>query len=111
MVANQLAIKWLVPFHTEAVAEILSKANKTIMVENNHSGQFFRYLRSETGITVGASIRKYDGEPFMPHHIADGVRELMGRDSLTQGVSDLIDLSLQRGARDNVSVVLSRMGS
>jgi 2-oxoglutarate ferredoxin oxidoreductase subunit alpha len=51
------------------------------MVENNHSGQFFRYLRSETGITVDASIRKYDGEPFMPHHIADGVRELLAGDA------------------------------
>jgi 2-oxoglutarate ferredoxin oxidoreductase subunit alpha len=78
---NQLAVKWIVPFHAEAVTEILSKANKTIMVENNHSGQFFRYLRSETGITVDASIRKYDGEPFMPHHIADGVRELLAGDA------------------------------
>jgi len=79
--ANQLAIKWIVPFHTEAVTEILSKANKTILVENNHSGQFFRYLRCETGITVDASIRKYDGEPFAPHHVADGVRELMAGDA------------------------------
>ncbi len=75
--ASQLAIKWIVPFHAEAVIEILSAAKKTILVENNHSGQFFRYLRSETGITVDASIRKYDGEPFAPHHIAEGVRELI----------------------------------
>lgn len=39
------------------------------------------------------------------------IATLMGNDSLAQGVNDLIDLSLQRGARDNVSVVLSRMGS
>ncbi len=83
--ANQLAIKWIVPFHAQAVADILSRANKTIIVENNHSGQFFRYLRSETGITVGASIRKYDGEPFMPHHVADGVRELMAGDAKIYG--------------------------
>jgi 2-oxoglutarate ferredoxin oxidoreductase subunit alpha len=76
--ANQLAIKWLVPFHADAVAKILTQAKKTIVVENNHSGQFFRYLRSETGFTAGASIRKYDGEPFAPHHIADGVRALLG---------------------------------
>jgi serine/threonine protein phosphatase PrpC len=38
------------------------------------------------------------------------IGDLMGRDSLTQGVTGLIDLSLERGARDNVSVVLSRMG-
>ncbi|MHC5066256.1 MAG: 2-oxoacid:acceptor oxidoreductase subunit alpha, partial [Planctomycetota bacterium] len=79
--ANQLAVKWIVPFHADAVSEIMGKAEKTIIVENNHSGQFFRYLRSETGISADASIRKYDGEPFMPHHIADGVRELLAGDA------------------------------
>jgi 2-oxoglutarate ferredoxin oxidoreductase subunit alpha len=78
IVANQLAIKWIVPLHADAVTKILTQAKKTIVVENNHSGQFFRYLRSETGFTAGASIRKYDGEPFAPHHIADGVRALLG---------------------------------
>jgi 2-oxoglutarate ferredoxin oxidoreductase subunit alpha len=79
--ANQLAIKWIVPFHAEVVSDLLASANKTIIVENNHSGQFFRYLRSETGITADCSIRKYDGEPFMPHHIADGVRALLAGDA------------------------------
>ena len=46
-------------------------------MENNYSGQFARYLRGETGIRADAHIRKYDGEPFMPHHIADGVLELV----------------------------------
>ena len=79
--ANQLAIKWIVPFHVEAVSEILVRAKKTIVVENNYSGQFFRYLRSETGFTAAHSIRKYDGEPFAPHHIADGVRELLAEEA------------------------------
>ena len=46
-----------------------------IIVENSYSGQFARYLRSETGFSAHGHIRKYDGEPFMPHHIADGVME------------------------------------
>jgi len=45
------------------------------MVENNQSGQFARFLRGETGLVPDGHIRKYDGEPFMPHHIADGVEE------------------------------------
>jgi 2-oxoglutarate ferredoxin oxidoreductase subunit alpha len=32
-------------------------------------------MRSETGLSVDGHIRKYDGEPFMPHHIADAVKE------------------------------------
>ena len=73
--ANQLAIKWIVPLHVEAVTEILTRAKRTIIVENNFSGQFHRYLRGETGVTVDGHIRKYDGEPFMPHHIVHGVMD------------------------------------
>ena len=70
---NHLQIKWMVPFHSEQIMEVLSKAKKTIIVENNYSGQFARYMRSETGFAADGHIRKYDGEPFMPHHIVDGV--------------------------------------
>ena len=81
--ANQLAIKWIVPLHAEAVTEILSRSRRVIMVENNYSGQFYRYLRSETGLSVDGHIRKYDGEPFMPHHIVEGVLEqLAGKTDL-----------------------------
>jgi len=75
IIANQLAIKWIVPLHGEVVSEIVSSSNRTIIVENNHSGQFYRYLRSETGLSVDGHIRKYDGEPFMPHHIVEAVME------------------------------------
>ncbi len=78
--ANQLPIKWIVPFHAEAVTDILARTKRTIIVENSYSGQFARYLRSETGFVADGHIRKYDGEPFMPHHIVDGVLEqLAGR--------------------------------
>jgi 2-oxoglutarate/2-oxoacid ferredoxin oxidoreductase subunit alpha len=75
--ANNLQVRWLVPLHVDAIVSILSKCPKVIMVENNYSGQFARYLRSETGIVVDGHIRKYDGEPFMPHHIVDGVRAIL----------------------------------
>ena len=74
--ANQLQIRWLVPLHGEAIVELLKTAGKrTIIVENNYSGQFARYLRSETSYVPDGYIRKYDGEPFMPHHIVDAVKE------------------------------------
>ncbi|HIM37614.1 MAG TPA: 2-oxoacid:acceptor oxidoreductase subunit alpha [Dehalococcoidia bacterium] len=80
---NHLPIKWIVPFHGDAVMEILSRSKKTIIVENNFSGQFARYLRSETGFAADGHIRKYDGEPFVPHHIVDGVMEqLAGKSEL-----------------------------
>jgi 2-oxoglutarate ferredoxin oxidoreductase subunit alpha len=76
-VANNLQIKWIVPLQASAIVAILAKSGKVIIVENNYSGQFARYLRSETGIVAAGHIRKYDGEPFMPHHIVDGVNEIL----------------------------------
>jgi len=75
---NHLQIRWMVPFHGEQIMDILSKAKRTIIVENNYSGQFARYMRSETGFAADGHIRKYDGEPFMPHHIVDGVKAQIG---------------------------------
>ncbi|HEV2619302.1 MAG TPA: 2-oxoacid:acceptor oxidoreductase subunit alpha, partial [Acidobacteriaceae bacterium] len=72
---NQLQIRWIVPLHGDAILEILNRSKRTIMVENNFTGQFARYLRSETSFVCDGHIRKYDGEPFMPHHIVDAVRE------------------------------------
>ncbi len=65
------------PLHAAAITSALSKSKRVVIVENNYSGQFARYLRSETGIVADAHIRKYDGEPFMPHHIVDGVKEIL----------------------------------
>ncbi len=77
--SNQLQIKWLVPLHCDAIAGALAKSKTVIIVENNYSGQFARYLRSETGIVADGHIRKYDGEPFMPHHIVEGVKEILAK--------------------------------
>jgi 2-oxoglutarate ferredoxin oxidoreductase subunit alpha len=82
--ANQLQIRWLVPLHGETILEIVKGARHTIIVENNYSGQFARYLRSETSFVPDGHIRKYDGEPFMPHHIVEAVKEqLAGKTKLS----------------------------
>ncbi len=84
IVANQLHIKWLVPFHAAEVGRLLAASQHVIVVENNFSGQFARYLRSETGFAAHGHIRKYDGEPFMPHHIVEAVKDqLTGESTLS----------------------------
>jgi 2-oxoglutarate ferredoxin oxidoreductase subunit alpha len=57
---------------------VIDGAKKVLIVENNYSGQFYRFLRSETGCRVDGHIRKYDGEPFQPHHIVNGVVDHLG---------------------------------
>ena len=89
--ANQLQIRWLVPLHGDAILEILASSRHTIIIENNFSGQFARYLRSETSFVPNGHIRKYDGEPFMPHHIVEAVKEqLAGNTSLSVPVHEIM---------------------
>ncbi|MDB6017137.1 MAG: pyruvate ferredoxin oxidoreductase, alpha chain [Pedosphaera sp.] len=84
IVANQIAVKWIVPFHADEITHLLTRSKRIIIIENNFSGQFARYLRSETGIAAHGHIRKYDGEPFMPHHIVNAVKDqLAGRTELS----------------------------
>ena len=89
--ANLLAVKWIVPLHGEAIMNALSNAKRTIIVENNYSGQFARYLRSETGFEAHGHVRKYDGEPFMPHHIVNAVKEqLAGTTTLSVPTHEIL---------------------
>jgi 2-oxoglutarate ferredoxin oxidoreductase subunit alpha len=89
--ANQLQIRWLVPLHGEAILETLKHSHHTIIVENNFSGQFARYLRSETSFVPDGHIRKYDGEPFMPHHIVEAVKEqLAGKTHLSVPLHEIM---------------------
>jgi 2-oxoglutarate/2-oxoacid ferredoxin oxidoreductase subunit alpha len=80
-----------VPLHGDAILGILKDTWHTIIVENNYSGQFARYLRSETSFVPDGYIRKYDGEPFMPHHIAEAVREqLSGKSRLSVPAHEIL---------------------
>ena len=89
--ANQLQIRWIVPLHGEAILDLLRNARHTIIVENNYSGQFARYLRSETSFVPDGNIRKYDGEPFMPHHIVEAVKEqLSGKTNLSVPMHEIM---------------------
>src|SRR5437016_3428939 len=91
VVANQLHIKWIAPFHAGEVTRILSRSKRVIIVENNFTGQFARYLRSETGFAAHGHIRKYDGEPFMPHHIVNAVKEqLAGKQEVSVPTHEVI---------------------
>src|SRR5215467_2679957 len=89
--ANQMQIRWLAPLNGNAILGILKGARHTIIVENNYSGQFARYLRSETSFVPDGHIRKYDGEPFMPHHIVEAVKEqLAGKTHLSVPMHEIM---------------------
>jgi len=72
---NLLHIKYLYPFHDDEVKEILSKCERTIVVEANFTGQLARHLRAETGFTAHHVVTRYDGEPLDPDYVARRVKE------------------------------------
>lgn len=65
---RQLTLKWIHPFHTDHVRELLS-GEKFHIVEASASGQLEDYLRMRTGLSANGHIRRYDGEPFTPEYI------------------------------------------
>jgi 2-oxoglutarate ferredoxin oxidoreductase subunit alpha len=74
---NQLHFKYIHPFHEVEAKTILEGCKRTVMVENNFTGQFARHLRAETGFKVDHVITRYDGEPFEPAYIARRVKALV----------------------------------
>ena len=84
---NHLQVKTLVPLHVDEIAAVLEKSQRTIIIENNQSGQFARHLRAESGIVADGHIRKYDGEPFEPKHIVAGVKDVISGQPLVEAVS------------------------
>lgn len=85
--ANHLHIKYLFPFQTEVVTNLLAKSRRIIAVEVNSSGQFARHLRAETGLKADATILKYAGEPFTPGYITHAVQDIVAGRPLSLDVT------------------------
>jgi 2-oxoglutarate ferredoxin oxidoreductase subunit alpha len=72
---NFLHLNELWPFPAEAVSDILARARRSFVVENNASGQLARLIRSERGITADRNILKFDGRPFTPALIVSELKK------------------------------------
>ncbi len=72
---NMLHLNELWPFPAEAVADAVSKARNSYVIENNATGQLARLIKAETGYDVSGRILKYDGRAFTPAYIAQAVKK------------------------------------
>ncbi len=75
--ANFLQLVYLSPFPAKRVGEILSKARKIILVENNKTAQLGDVIRENTGVFIPDRILRYDGRPFTPEIIHHKVMEVL----------------------------------
>ena len=55
----------------------LERARRTVLVENNATGQFGKLLRQEAGISVDREILKYDGLPFSVEGLTKSLKEAL----------------------------------
>lgn len=87
---NFLQIHMILPFPAEFVAQILTKARRRVNVEMNYSGQLAQVIREKTGITMDASILKWNGRAISQNEIIEGVTRILKEQEskvvLTHGV-------------------------
>lgn len=72
---NMIHLEDLWPFPAAPVLDALSRAEKSICIESNATGQLARLIRTETGKEPSSKILRYDGRPFTPAYIAAAVRK------------------------------------
>ncbi len=63
------------PFPADAARQAL-QGGKLVVVENNYTGQFARFLQSELCMPIQHVIRRYDGRPFSPGDVLAGLQEV-----------------------------------
>ncbi|MBS3826011.1 2-oxoacid:acceptor oxidoreductase subunit alpha, partial [Candidatus Bipolaricaulota bacterium] len=74
--ANFYYIDEIWPLDADKIKDLLGSSRRTLLVENNYSGQLASLLTRETGVETPDRILKYDGRPFTPESILAEVRDL-----------------------------------
>jgi len=72
---NSLHLSELWPFPADDVKNVLDGAHKTIVIENNSTGQLAHLIQAETCRKIHDTILKYDGRPFTPSDIVQEVKK------------------------------------
>jgi 2-oxoglutarate ferredoxin oxidoreductase subunit alpha len=71
-----LHFKQVYPLHPEAIA-YFKKAKKTVIVENNGTGQFAQLIRMQTGFDMDRKILKYNGVPFSVEELEEKLKSVL----------------------------------
>jgi 2-oxoglutarate ferredoxin oxidoreductase subunit alpha len=72
---NVLHLTEIWPFPGEAVIAALKEARRSVVIENNATGQMASLIRSETGSEVSGRINKWDGRPLSPEYILNELKK------------------------------------
>ena len=74
---NFLQVIYMSPFPVTKVTEVLGRAKRTILVENNAAAQLGSLIRARTGIEIQEKILKWDGRTFFRDRLAEAIEKLL----------------------------------
>ena len=74
---NVLCLKYLWPFQSPEVRQLLARCKMTMSVEANYTGQLVKLIQMETGVGIQHHLRKFDGEPFEPKQVIEQARTIL----------------------------------
>lgn len=73
---NHAQVRLVFPFPAEEMSELVNKAKKVVVVENNATGQLANIMKmSIGGHNKIRNVLKYDGTPFLPRELTNLVKE------------------------------------
>ncbi|HDJ83641.1 MAG TPA: 2-oxoacid:acceptor oxidoreductase subunit alpha [Desulfurococcaceae archaeon] len=74
---GMLQVIYMKPFPSKKVVEVLEKARKVVVVENNYQAQLAMLIREYTGFFIEHRIVKYDGRQFNPYQLSRKLLEVV----------------------------------
>jgi 2-oxoglutarate ferredoxin oxidoreductase subunit alpha len=63
------------PFPATAVMEILDRSSKSILIENNATGQLGDLIQQKTGCKIHDRILKYNGRQFFKDELVNLIEQ------------------------------------
>jgi 2-oxoglutarate ferredoxin oxidoreductase subunit alpha len=63
------------PFPADSVKKTLQACKIFYAVEQNSTAQLGRLIKEQTALSYSGAVLKYDGRPFYPFEIADGIKK------------------------------------
>lgn len=77
IIANFLQIRTIWPFPVKIVDKVFEQANRTLLVEQNYTGQLGGLIREQTGHVTDGRFLKYDGRPIYPEEVFHEAKEAL----------------------------------
>ncbi|HEX7065366.1 MAG TPA: 2-oxoacid:acceptor oxidoreductase subunit alpha [Bacillales bacterium] len=82
--ANHAHIRLVHPFPVEEIKPLMESAEKIAVVEQNATGQLASIVKANAGHAQKIeSILKYDGNPFLPSEVYEGIANIVQTKSVT----------------------------